>query len=283
MNNFFPNFLIGLREGLEASLVVSILAAYLIKTNRKSALRFVWFGAAGAVAVSAGVVLFLNLTMQALTFQAQEILGGVMSLIAVAFVTYMIFWMRRTARAMKAHLEAQMDNAFSMGALAISAMTFLAVGREGIETAIFLWSTTQATGGSQVGPVLGALLGIGSAALLAYLLYRRAIHLNLATFFKWTGVGLILVAAGVAAYGVHDLQEAAVLPGINQLAFDFSEQLSPTSWYATIVGAVFNVTPAMTVLSCLAWLAYVAIVMPLYLRPSRPRAAMATSQPKVQA
>ena len=142
------NALIGLREGLEASLVVSILVAFLVRTDRRSELPRVWLGVAAAVAVSVGVTLVLTLTQQALTFEAQEVLGGSLSIVAVGFVTWMIFWMRRNARTLSSDLRGRLDDAIALGPVAVVAMSALAVGREGLETAVFFFAAATAAGGS---------------------------------------------------------------------------------------------------------------------------------------
>ena len=263
-----PNYLIGLREGLEATLIVSILLAYLVKTGNQGRLRFVWTGVAAALALSLAFGALLTFTSSNLSFEAQERFGGVMSIIAVGFVTWMIFWMRRTARFLKTELQDKLQAALTMGTLALVLTAFLAVAREGLETSLFLWAAAQATG-SGATPLIGASLGIVTAVVLGWLLYRRAVSINLAKFFTWTGAGLILVAGGVLAYGVHDLQEARDLPGLNSLAFDVSNAVPPDSWYGTLLKGVFNFSPATTWLEAAAWLLYVVPVMVLFFRPAR--------------
>jgi len=275
-------YLTGLREGLEASLVVGILVAYLVKASRKDQLPAVWIGVGMAVALSLGVGALLTFTSRSLSFEAQEAFGGLMSIVAVGFVTWMVFWMKAQAHAMKYELNAKMERAVAMGGFAVALAAFLAVGREGLETALFLWPTIQATG-SGVAPTLGAFLGIATAVVIGYLIYRRAVTLNLAVFFKVTGVALIVIAAGVLAYGVHDLQEAGILPGLNNLAFDFSEQIPPTSWYGTLLKGTLNISPATTWLELITYLGYLVPVLMLFLRP-RPvpvgaRAATAATTP----
>jgi high-affinity iron transporter len=262
------NFLIGLREGLEASLVVSILVAFLVRSGRRSVLPRVWLGVGIAVLVSVGVTFALALTQQALTFEAQETFGGGLSIIAVGFVTWMIFWMRRTARTISADLRGRLESAIQMGSTAVVVMAGLAVGREGLETALFFFTAAQAAG-ETTQPLIGFLLGIAVAVALAYLIYRGAVQLNLSRFFMITGVLLIFVAAGILAYGVHDLQEAAVLPGLNTLAFDVSAAIPPDSWYGTLLKGIFNFSPQTTVLEAIVWVAYVAVVLTLFLLPQR--------------
>jgi len=266
------NYLIGLREGLEATLVVSILIAYLVKTGHRDRLRPIWFGVSAAIALSLAFGALLTFTSRNLSFEAQERFGGLMSIVAVCFVTWMIFWMRRTARFLKTELQDKVDAALLMGAFALALTAFIAVAREGLETSLFLWAAAQSADNG-VTPIVGATLGIATAVALGYLLYNRAIAINLATFFTWTGAGLIIVAGGVFAYGIHDLQEAGDLPGLDNLAFDVSAQVPPDSWYGTLLKGIFNFSPATTWLEAAAWLLYVVPVMYLFLRPARKPAA----------
>ncbi|GAB3534477.1 iron uptake transporter permease EfeU [Phytohabitans suffuscus] len=271
----FANYLIGLREGLEAALVVSILVAYLVKVDRRDRLPVVSAGVAVAVAVSVAFGALLTYTSTSLLsdFKSQEIFGGTMSVIAVVFVTWMVFWMRRTARGMRAELDGRLSSALRVGGFAVALTAFLAVAREGLETALFFWSAVQAAG-TTTAPVTGFSLGIATAVVLAYLLYRRSVKLNLARFFTWTGAGLIVIAAGVLAYAVHDLQEGGVIGGLNTLAFDVSAQVPPDSWYATLLKGVFNFTPQTTVVQAVAWVAYVGPVMALFFLTGRGRPAV---------
>lgn len=279
------NFLIGLREGLEASLVVGILVAYLVRTGRRQLLPQVWLGAGAAILISLAFGALLTFGPSGLSFEAQEAIGGGLSILAVAVVTYMIFWMGRTARHMKSDLHARMDQAFAAGSLAVLVTTLLAVGREGLETALFLWAAGSTASSAQ--PLLGALLGLALATVLGWAIYRGAVRLNLRVFFAWTGLFLIVVAAGVLAYGVHDLQEARILPGLTSLAFDVSASVPPTSWYGTLLKGVLNFSPATTWLEAIAWVGYVVPTATIYARtvwgtPS-PRPAGATPVPSPRA
>ena len=157
-----------------------------------------------------------------------------------------------------------------MGPLAIALVAFLGVGREGLETAIFFYATTEAAGQGNNQPLIGWVIGLG-AVVLGWLIYRGAVKINLATFFRYTGILLVLVAAGILAYGIHDLQEAGFLPGLTTLAFDVSATVDPGSWYATLLKGIFNFTPATTVLQAIAWVLYVGIVLTLFLRPAAGR------------
>lgn len=277
------NYLIGLREGLEAALIVSILIAYLVKTDRRSLVPRIWLGVGIAVALSIGIGALLTFGTRGLTFTAQEAIGGFMSILAVGLVTWMIFWMASNARHLKGELHARVDKAADVGVWGIVLVAFLAVAREGVETALFIWAAARSAGQGAT-PLAGALLGIATSVFLGYLIYRGALRLNLAVFFKWTGFALIIVAAGVLAYGVHDLQEAGILPGLNNLAFDVSSVIEPGTWYAALLKGTINFSPAMSVLEVTAWLLYVAIVMPLFLRRVRaPKAATSPTPVKVAA
>ncbi|GAA2714288.1 MULTISPECIES: iron uptake transporter permease EfeU [Streptomyces] len=264
----FGNYLIGLREGLEASLVVCILVAYLVKTGRRDALRPVWAGIAVAVLLSMGFGALLQFGSQSMSFEDQEMLGGSLSVIAVGLVTWMVFWMRRTARHLKKELHGKLDAALAMGTTALVVTAFLAVGREGLETALFIWTAVQATDDG-VRPLVGAVLGLLTAVVLGWLFYRGALKINLAKFFTWTGGMLVVVAAGVLAYGFHDLQEAGVLPGLGSKAFDVSDQVPADSWYGTLLKGVFNFQPDPTWLQVAVWALYLVPTLLVFFAPGR--------------
>ncbi|MER6319978.1 iron uptake transporter permease EfeU [Streptomyces sp. NPDC001581] len=279
----FGNYLIGLREGLEASLVVCILVAYLVKTERRDALRPVWIGIGIACGLSLTFGAMLEFGTQELTFEAQELLGGSLSIISVCLVTWMVFWMKRTARHLKAELQGKLDAALAMGTGALVATAFLAVGREGLETALFVWASVRASGEGSSAPLIGVLLGIATAIVLGWLFYRGALKINLAKFFKWTGAMLVVVAAGVLAYGVHDLQEARFLGGLGDKAFDITATIPPDSWYGTLLKGVFNFQPDPTVLQLTVWVLYLVPVLVLFFldrsRPASPKPQPADAAP----
>lgn len=261
------NALIGLREGLEAALVVVILAAFLVKTERRWALTYVWVGVAAAVVLSLGLAAFLTYGTRRLTFEQQELIGGIASIIAVTFVTAMVFWMRTAARTISGELKGRLDKALDIGPWAVALVGFLGVGREGLETAIFFYATTEAAGQGELQPMLGWIIGLGAAVLMGIAIYEGALKINLGRFFRYTGILLIVVAAGILAYGIHDLQEAGFLPGLNNLAFDVSAAVPPDSWYGTLLKGIFNFSPNTTWLQAVAWVLYVGIVLTLFLRP----------------
>ncbi len=284
-------FLIGLREGLEAALVVGILVAYLRRLGRRDALPRMWAGVGLAIALALGIGAVLTFGAYELTFQAQELIGGSLSLVAVAMVTWMIFWMQRAGRTMKATLEGGIDRALTAGGLwALVAIGFVSVAREGIETTLLLWSMVQSFGDAP-SALVGALLGLSVAVVLGWLISRGALRLDLRRFFAWTGGFLVIVAAGVLAYALMDLQEAGALPGPFTAAapldpvtgavavgaagfpfgwaFDVSAAIAPGGALASVLQATVGFMPAMTWLQVLAWGLYLLVVGGLYLRGLR--------------
>ncbi|BBH69840.1 iron transporter [Actinoplanes sp. OR16] len=261
-------YLIGLREGLEITLVVSILVAFLVKTDRTPLLRHVWIGVAAAAVISIAVAALLQVGIARLSFTQQELFEAIASFVAVAFVTWMIFWMRRMARSIGSELRGRLEDAIAVGPLAIASVAFLAVIREGLETSILFYAAAQGATDS-IRPLIGISLGMLTAVALGWLLYVSAVRINLSRFFAWTGALLVLVAAGIAKYGVHDLQESGVLPGLNDQAFDVSGAFPPETWYAELLRGMINFTPAPTVLETVAWLAYGIPVLLLFLWPAR--------------
>lgn len=262
-------FLTGLREGLEAALVVSILMSFMVRSGHRDRIPALWAGVAVAVIASFGFGALLHYTSATMSFEAQEAFGGILSIVAVVFVTWMVFWMRRAARTLKGELHDKMSAAVEIGTIGVFAAALLAVGREGLETALFLYPTFQAQGAG-AGPAVGALLGILTAVVMGILLYRGVVSMNLAAFFKVTGAALIVIAAGVLAYGVHDLQEAGILPGIDNLAWDV-DGWEITSWYGALLKGIFNLGPQMTVLEIVVYLGYLIPTMTLFLRPVQVR------------
>ncbi len=263
-----PNLLIGLREGLEAGLVVSILLAALAKLNdeaaehggRRVSSSAVWLGVVGAVSVAVSFAAVLTYSTTALSSSAQEAVGGLLSVLAVVLVTAMIFWMRRTARGLSAQLRGEVSRALAVGAGALTLTAFLAVGREGLETTLFLWTAARASG-STVAPLVGAAIGIAIAVVLCWLLYRRAVRINLGVFFNRTAYALIVIAAGVLAYGLGDLQDADWLPGRAWVAFDLTAHIDPNSWWVSIISGITELTPRMTVLQVVAWVVYLGVTI----------------------
>jgi len=273
-------YLIGLREGLEITLVVSILVAFLVKSDRRHLLKFVWAGVAAAALLSIGFAGLLKAGAATLSFEQQELFEAIASFVAVVFVTWMIFWMRRMARRMAAELRGKLEEAIKVGTFAVAGMAFLAVLREGLETSILFYAAAQGAKDTAE-PLIGISLGLLTAIVLGWLLYASAVRINLTKFFMWTGALLVLVAAGIFKYGVHDLQESGVLPGINTYAYDITGAFPPDAWYAELLRGMFNFTPQPTVLETIAWLGYGIPVLILFLLPllGKPTAPTPATEP----
>jgi high-affinity iron transporter len=265
-SQLFGSGLIGLREGLEAAIVVSILVAFLVKSDRRDALKWVWLGVGAAIAMTVAVFLVIQFGENTISGLAAEAIAGIASLVAVAIVTTMVLWMRRAAASMSGGLRSDMERALETGSLAVLALAFLAVGREGVETALFMVGYAEA---QTSWPLIGLVIGVVAAAAIAYGMYAGAVRINLAKFFKYTGVFLILVAAGILSYGIGALQTVGWLPGLADKAFDVSTWFNWSSWYGEIIQGVFNITPTPTVLQLVGWLAYLVIVLSIFLRPTK--------------
>ena len=257
--------LIGLREGLEASIVVMVLVAFLVKSDRRDALKWVWLGVAGAVTATVGIFLGVRYGAYSIRDLTAEAIAGIASLIAVAIVTSMVLWMRQASAGLSGDLRAGMTRALETGAAAVLLLSFLAVGREGAETALFMVGYAEAT---TSWPLAGLIIGVLVAAAIAWAMYAGAIRINLAKFFSYTGAFLIVVAAGILAYGIGALQTVGWLPGHADRAFDISASLDWSSWYGQILRGVFNFTPTPTMLQLGGWLLYLAVVLTLFLRPA---------------
>ena len=252
----FPSFLIGLREGLEAALIVAILVAYLVKTSNGHALQRLWIGVGAAIVLSVGLGLALTFVSEELSEEAAEAFAGITSLLAVALITWMIFWMATNARHIKAHLHGEMDRALQTSTVAVAMVAFLAVIREGLETAIFLWAGIRSSGEATTA-VIGAILGLATAVVLGFLMYRGAVRLNLTALFTWTGALLVIVAGGILRYAVHEFQELGWLPGEDNVAFDLTSTFPADGIIATFARGLLSITPKMTWLEVAVWLAYV--------------------------
>lgn len=255
--------LIGLREGLEAGIVVMVLVAFLVKMQRRDALKWVWTGVAAAVALTVVVFLVVQYSAYSVSGLAAEAVAGVASLVAVAIVTSMVLWMRRAAATISGDLRAGMSRALETGAAAVVTLAFLAVGREGVETALFMVGFAEA---ETAWPLAGLLAGVLVAVGIAWGMYAGAVRINLSKFFKYTGVFLVVVAAGILAYGIGALQTVGWLPA-GARAFDISSWFNWSSWYGEIIRGVFNITPTPTVLQLVCWFAYLAVVLTLFLKP----------------
>lgn len=276
-------FVIGLREGLEASLIVGIIAAFLGRHGRRDALRQVWVGVAAAVAICIAIGVVLQVVEQSLPQAQQEGLETVVGLFAVCMVTFMIIWMRGHARSMKGDLEGAAAAALARGsANALVAMAFLAVLREGFETAVFLLATFQASGNALLAAI-GALLGIGVAVVIGYGIYRGGVRLNMARFFRITGLVLVLVAAGLVMTALHTAFEAGWIQFGQSRAMDLSWLVRPGTPVESLLTGVLGIQAYPTVIETLGWVIYAVPMLLFVAWPQRRRSAAKGERPTVSA
>ena len=263
-------FVIALREGIEAALIVSILLAYLKQLDRQDLARLIWWGTAIAIAISAAVATIMFAVGAGFEGTAEEVFEGLVTLTAVGVLTWMIFWMRRQGARIKGELQEKVDSALVSGGIALAFLAFFAVLREGIETALFLFAAAKGTAvdaGGVGAQLVGALLGLALAVFLGVLLYRGGIRMNLRTFFRLTGGILIVVAAGLFAFAVHELQEAGWFPFLESTAFDISATLPDDSGIGAVMRGLLGYNADPTVLEVFAFLGYLVVVGALYLHP----------------
>lgn len=268
-----PTFVIALREGVEASLIVGIVAAFLGQQGRRDALRWVWIGVGLAVALCLAVGIGLRVLGENLPQAQQEGLETIIALIAVGMVTYMIVWMRQHARAIKRMLEGEVAEALAQGSvLALVAMAFFAVLREGFETAVFLLAVFESAS-DPAAASLGAILGLLVAVVLGFLLYKGGVRINLGRFFRVTGAVLALVAAGLVASALHAAHEATWFNLLQDKALDLSWLVAPGSVLAALLTGMLGLRPEPTVGEALGWLLYLVPVGLYVLWPDRWRGA----------
>ena len=271
-----PTFVIGLREGVEAALIVGIVAAFIVQQGRRDALRWMWAGVGIAIAICLAVGIALELLSQSLPHKQQEALETVIGLVAVAAVTFMIVWMRRHARGLKKVLEANTKEALVSGsALALIGMAFFAVIREGFETSVFLLAAFDASS-SPLAAGGGAVLGVAIAIAIGYGIYKGGVRLNLSRFFRITGLVLVFVAAGLLASSVHTAHEAGWLNSFQEQAVDLRWLVDPGSIRAALLTGMLGLQPQPVVAEAFVYLLY-AVPMSVYvlwpagrrLRPER--------------
>jgi high-affinity iron transporter len=289
---FTTGLLTGLREGVEAALIVSIVLAYLAKTGNQRYFGRIWAGVVVAIGVSVGLGLVLWVTIGGLEEPYEQVFEGLAMLLAAGVVTWMLFWMRRTSANIRGELHAGVDRALTEGgAWALSILAFTAVIREGIETSLFLLGQVTAATDAEVGALstlVGAVIGMVIAVGIGYAFYRGAQVINLRTFFRWTGIALIFIAAGLLSHAVHEFVEIGLITIGTSTAFDISSVLphEGEGFVATIgqlLRALFGYTSNPEWITLITWLTYVVVVMFLYLRPMKPVEAkpVAGNQPAV--
>jgi high-affinity iron transporter len=263
----FGAFVTLLREGFEATLLIAIVLAYLVKIERREDFRQVWYGVGAAVAVSLIAAGALFMTAGELEGRAEYIFEGTAMWVAVGFLTYMVLWMRRESRTVAQGIRQSVDSAVERGSrLALVSLVFVMVLREGIETGLFIFGITRTSTPLQV--ALGAALGIAAAVGLGYVVYAGGKRINLGTFFKVTGVLLILVAAGLLAHGVAEFEEAGLLPAIIPL-WDVSSApvIGEERLVSELMTAFFGWDPEANLLELIAWVTYLLAVGYAFLRP----------------
>ncbi|WP_322098185.1 iron uptake transporter permease EfeU [Nakamurella alba] len=262
-------FVIGLREGLEAALIVGIIAAFLRQNGRSDALRRMWLGVGAAVVICILVGVGLEVVNENLPQRQQEMLECVVAGIAVVMVSYMILWMRKHSRDLRKDLQVATGEALAAGsATALVVMAFLAVFREGFETSVFLLAAFQ----SAVSPALaelGAVLGIAVALVLGYLVYRGGVRLNLAKFFRITGVVLVFVAAGLVMSTLRAAYEAGWLTVGQQTAVSLTSVVRPGSVVEGLLTGVLGIRSTLPVIEVVAWLLYLVSMLAVVLWPAR--------------
>lgn len=270
MEVFVANFLIALREGVEAALVVGILIAYIHKVGRKDIMPRLWLGVVLAAAIPLGLGVYWTWGPFTITFQTQEILGGSLSIVAMLFVTWMIFWMGKNSRKLAQSVRSQAQEALDAGnVMGLVWLAIISVGREGAETAVFVWATVKSSGEQGImWPAAGVLLGLVAAIVVGYLVYKGSALIDVHRFFAATGYLLIFVAAGIVMYGIKDLQEAGVLPGHAVYLYDYSSAIAGVagSWWFVLLRAFFNldILFAPTAAQLGAWVVYLAVVLTLF-------------------
>ena len=261
-------FIIALREGLEAALIIGILVAYLVKSERRHHLRALWTGVAVAITASLALGAFLSYTSAELSPKGEELFAGTTSCVAVAMVTWMVFWMKRTARGLRDELHGKAEVAVAAGALSMGTLAFFAVAREGLETSLFLYTNFKTVGAISTS-TLGLILGLGVAVVLGYGIYNRSVKLNLSKFFTYSGVALIVVAGGVLSYGIHEFQEFGFLPGPDAFAWDVTSWMPKDSFIASILGGTIGFDTTTSWLQLLVWAAYLGMTIAAYLAPAK--------------
>jgi len=266
----FVPFLIMLREGLEAALIVSLIAGYLKKTGRERWLKAVWIGVISAALLCLVLGIAINETSGEFPQKQQEMFEGIVAVLAVMILTWMVFWMRKMSRSIKAQLESAIDQALSNTrgqGWALVGMVFFAVAREGLESVFFLLAAFQQDVG--IGAPVGALLGLACAIALGMLMYYGGIRLRLEKFFKWTSLFILFVAAGLAASAIRAFHEAGLWNGFQNIAFDFSQTLSTHSLFGTLLEGLLGYQEAPSISEVAVYLIYLLPALVLFFMPPR--------------
>jgi high-affinity iron transporter len=268
------SFLIMLREGVEAALIVGIIAGYLSQTGRRQWMPLVWIGVAAAALLCLGLGIFLDLVSADFPQREQELFAGVVGFLATGLLTSMVFWMRRAARSIKANLQGSIESALAEEGrgLALVAMVFLAVAREGLESVFFLLATFQQSIG--LAAPIGALGGVLVAAGIGYAIYAGSLRLDLRRFFRWTGVFILFVAAGLASGSLRALHEAGLWNGLQTIVFDISAVLPEDGLLGSLLSGILGYRDAASLGEVVLYVAFLLVTLPLFLLdPAPPRRA----------
>lgn len=275
LGNLTTGFLIGLREGVEAALIVAIVLAYVVRTGNGRHIPKIWLGSGVAVILSVALGLLIFSTVGSFEEPYEQLFEGSAMLLAAVVVTWMLFWMRRQSMNLRGELQAAVDKVLSEGtAWGLAVLAFTAVIREGVETALFLagQATSADTGAGSV--LVGAILGLGVAVLIGWGFYRGSRAIDLRRFFRWTGIALVFIAAGLLSHAVHEFIEVAEISGVtvigSQTAFDISAVLPHDDGIGQFLRAIFGYSASPEVLTFVVHVAYVVAILTLYLRPVRP-------------
>jgi high-affinity iron transporter len=267
-------FLIGLREGVEAALIVAIVLAYVVRTGNGRHIPTIWLGAGSAAIVSLAIGLLIFTTVGSFEEPYEQLFEGSTMLLAAVVVTWMLFWMRRQSMHLRGELHAAVDKVLSSGgAWGLAILAFTAVIREGVETALFLAGQATSADRSAGSVGLGAVVGLGAAVLIGWGFYRGSRRIDLRRFFRWTGIALVFIAAGLLSHAIHELLEVAEIAGVaivgSQTAFDISAFLSHEQGIGQFLRAIFGYSASPEVLTLVVHVTYVVGVLALYLRPVR--------------
>ena len=271
-------FLIMLREGIEAALIVGIIASYLKQTGRGQWMPAVWIGVFLAAALSLLVGGGLELMSAEFPQKQQELFEGIVGLIAVGILSSMVFWMRKVARSIKHSLHTSLDYALTGSrhqVTALIAMVFFAVAREGLETVFFLLAVFQQSEGPAA--PLGALLGLVLAILVGFAIYSGSMRLNLGLFFRWTGLFILVVAAGILANSVQALHEAGLWNHLQDVVFDINTHLPMDGPLGSVLAGMFGYQDAPTVSVLGAYVIYLVVTLAMFFRPPAPTTTTHTS------
>lgn len=274
----FVPFLIMFREGLEAALIVSLIASYLKRTQRGHWMGAVWIGVITAAALCLAIGIFINETTGEFPQKQQELFEGIIAVVAVCILTYMVFWMRKVSKSVKVHLEGAIDHALNSGrsqGWALVAMVFFAVAREGLESVFFLLAAFQQDVG--IGAPIGAILGLACAILVGMAIYWGGVKLHLAKFFKWTSLFILFVTAGLAAGAIRAFHEAGLWNHFQDIAFDLTNVLSTHSLLGTFLEGMFGYQEAPTISEVAAYFIYLLPALILFFLPPRTTAATTAS------